>query len=89
MASICITDKTETGDVDNVPRPAVALKAAAAAANWEHATHHHRKAQLLYSVRGVLNCEVEYGVWIVPPQCAVWIPGDLHHSAWDQSMTGL
>ncbi|GAB1617462.1 AraC family transcriptional regulator [Pseudomonas sp. NGC7] len=49
--------------------------------DWEHAQHQHRKAQLLYSVRGILNCEIEEGVWIVPPQCAVWIPGDLPHSA--------
>lgn len=49
--------------------------------DWEHAKHHHRKAQLLYSVRGVLNCEIDDGVWIVPPQCAVWIPGGLEHAA--------
>ena len=39
--------------------------------DWERARHQHRKAQLLYSVRGVINCEIEDGVWIVPPQCAV------------------
>jgi hypothetical protein len=33
-----------------------------------------------YSLRGILNCEIEDGVWIVPPQCAVWMPGDLPHS---------
>lgn len=30
--------------------------------------------------RGVVRCEVEQSVWIVPPRCAVWIPGDLPHS---------
>ncbi len=48
---------------------------------WEQERHQHRKAQLLYSVKGMLNCEVEDGVWIVPPHCAVWIPGNLPHSA--------
>lgn len=81
MSSICITDQAETRNFDNVPRPVVALRAASVTQDWEHATHRHRKAQLLYSVRGILNCEVEDGVWIVPPQCAVWIPGDLPHSA--------
>lgn len=81
MSSIRITDQSGTKDFDNVPRPVVALRAASVAQGWEHATHRHRKAQLLYSVRGMLNCEIEDGVWIVPPQCAVWIPGGLQHSA--------
>jgi hypothetical protein len=37
--------------------------------------HHRRKA-----VRGIINCEVNDGVWIVPPQCAVRIPGGLIHA---------
>lgn len=68
-------------DTDNIPRAIVAMKGAIVRKDWEHATHSHRKAQLLYSVRGVVNCDVEDGVWIVPPQCAVWIPGGLPHSA--------
>lgn len=68
-------------DVDSIPRPVAALSASMVGKDWEQAKHHHRKAQLLYSVRGILNCEIEDGVWIVPPQCAVWIPGGLPHSA--------
>jgi AraC-like DNA-binding protein len=82
MSSIAVTDLTSTMDVDNVSRPVVALSATLVAKDWENATHQHRKAQLIYSVRGILNCEIEEGVWIVPPQCALWIPGDLPHSAW-------
>jgi len=81
MSRIAITDLTVARDVDDVPRPVVAMSATSVTKDWEHARHQHHKAQLLYSVRGVLNCEVEDGVWIVPPQCAVWIPGDLPHSA--------
>lgn len=81
MSRIAITDLITTQDVDNVPRPTVALSATSVTQDWEHAQHQHNKAQLLYSVRGILNCEVEDGVWIVPPQCAVWIPGNLPHSA--------
>ncbi|MBI0331262.1 AraC family transcriptional regulator [Burkholderia plantarii] len=81
MSSIAITDLTVSKDVDNVPRPVVALSAMPVTKDWEHARHRHRRAQLLYSVRGILNCEIEDGVWIVPPQCAVWIPGDLPHAA--------
>lgn len=67
--------------IDNDPRPVFAWGGTIVAKDWEHVTHQHRKAQLLYSVRGVLNCHIENGVWIVPPQCAVWIPGGLPHSA--------
>lgn len=81
MSSVDIHDVTAARDVDNVPRPVVALSATSVAKGWENARHQHHKAQLIYSVRGILNCEIEDGVWIVPPQCAVWIPGDLPHSA--------
>jgi AraC-like DNA-binding protein/mannose-6-phosphate isomerase-like protein (cupin superfamily) len=76
-----IGDVTVTLDVDGVARPVVAWGAAAVTKEWEHAQHQHRKAQLLYTVRGIINCQVEDGVWIVPPQCAVWIPGNLPHAA--------
>jgi len=81
MSSIAITDLPVTWDVDSVSRPVVALSATSVSKGWENAKHQHRKAQLIYSVRGILNCEIEHGVWIVPPQCAVWIPGDLPHAA--------
>ncbi|MFS2160769.1 helix-turn-helix domain-containing protein [Pseudomonas sp. Pseusp122] len=68
-------------DVDSIPRAVSALSASMVSQDWEYARHQHRKGQLLYSVRGVLNCETEEGVWIVPPQCAVWIPGGLAHSS--------
>ncbi|OPA91130.1 AraC family transcriptional regulator [Pseudomonas fluorescens] len=81
MSSIAITNLTVDWDVDSVSRPVVALSATSVKKDWENAKHQHRKAQLIYSLRGILNCEIEDGVWIVPPQCAIWIPGDLPHSA--------
>ncbi|HZX15848.1 MAG TPA: helix-turn-helix transcriptional regulator [Pseudomonas sp.] len=82
MSSIAISDLTVSPNVDSVSRPVLALSATLLAKDWENSRHQHRKAQLIYSVRGILNCEIEDGVWIVPPQCALWIPGDLPHSAW-------
>lgn len=81
MSSIAITDPAASRDVDSVSRPVVALSARSVTKDWESATHQHHKAQLIYSVRGILTCEVKGGIWIVPPQCAIWIPGDLPHSA--------
>jgi AraC-like DNA-binding protein/quercetin dioxygenase-like cupin family protein len=81
MSRLAIDRVNPRRDFDHVPRPVVALSATSVASDWENARHQHHKAQLIYSVRGILNCEIEDGVWIVPPQCALWIPGDLPHSA--------
>jgi AraC-like DNA-binding protein/mannose-6-phosphate isomerase-like protein (cupin superfamily) len=68
--------------VDEVPRALVAANAVTSLESLEQSPrHHHRRAQLLFTVRGVMNCEVQDAVWIVPPQCAVWIPGGLPHTA--------
>ncbi|WP_223441617.1 AraC family transcriptional regulator [Pseudomonas sp. BF-R-19] len=80
MANTANKDTFTKWDVDSFSRPVVALSASMVSKDWEQASHQHRKAQLLYSVRGILNCEIEDGVWIVPPQCAVWIPGGLSHA---------
>ncbi|WJV52359.1 helix-turn-helix transcriptional regulator [Prodigiosinella aquatilis] len=74
-------DSAVLPDVDNIPRPVSAMRASMVSKGWEQERHQHRKSQLIYSVRGMLNCEIEDGVWIVPPHCAVWIPGNLPHSA--------
>ncbi|ASG23530.1 AraC family transcriptional regulator [Nitrospirillum viridazoti CBAmc] len=46
----------------------------------EMPVHVHRKGQLVLTLRGIVRCEAEQSVWIVPPRCAVWIPGDIPHS---------
>ena len=43
------------------------------------AAHRHRRAQLLYSVQGVMTVGTEAGSWVVPPQRAVWIPPGMLH----------
>lgn len=42
--------------------------------------HQHRKGQLILALRGAITCEVENAMWMVPPQYAVWIPGQIPHS---------
>ncbi|QJI28904.1 helix-turn-helix transcriptional regulator [Pseudomonas sp. ADAK18] len=68
-------------DVDAVPRAVVAAGASSDAERWEHAQHQHRRGQLMYTLRGVIHCDIEEGIWIVPPQCALWIPGGISHAA--------
>lgn len=69
-------------DPDAVPRPVLAVGTTTVLGpeGMELGAHHHRKAQLMYVGRGVLTCEGSRGLWIVPPQCAVWIPGGTRHT---------
>ncbi len=65
---------------EDVPRAVVAFGVDMVTKGVEMATHAHRKAQLLLTLRGVVRCEADKSVWIVPPRCAVWIPSDHPHS---------
>jgi AraC-like DNA-binding protein len=41
--------------------------------------HAHRRAQLIHASEGVLTVRTSAGLWVVPPQRAVWIlPGTAH-----------
>lgn len=42
--------------------------------------HQHRKGQLILALRGAITTEVKNAMLMVPPQYAVWIPGQLPHS---------
>jgi AraC-like DNA-binding protein len=66
-------------EVDAPSRKVVGLGIEMVTAGLELDFHSHRKAQLLLSLCGVLTCEAESGIWIVPPQCAIWIPGGMTH----------
>jgi AraC-like DNA-binding protein/quercetin dioxygenase-like cupin family protein len=64
---------------DDVPRAIAAVGGRLFTKGMEVAVHQHRKAQLVLTLRGIVRCEADDGVWIVPPQCAVWIPGGVLH----------
>lgn len=74
-------DKADWIDPDAVPRAVVTFGTAMADVGaFELEPHRHRKGQVLLVHSGALTCEVEGGLWIVPPRSAVWIPGDALHS---------
>ena len=75
-------DDDDRDDPDLVPRPVMTVGQTfvVGADGIEVGAHHHRKAQLIYMARGALTCEVSQGLWIVPPQCAVWNQGGMRHS---------
>ncbi|KAF1007145.1 MAG: HTH-type transcriptional regulator NimR [Luteibacter sp.] len=62
-----------------VARPVVA-RANVYPASFELATHHHRRAQLLYASQGTVAVTTPDGAWIAPPERAVWIPPTMPHS---------
>jgi AraC-like DNA-binding protein/quercetin dioxygenase-like cupin family protein len=66
---------------DDVPRPVVTYGVAVAGVSrFELEPHRHQKGQLILSQRGALTCEVEGGLWMVPPGSAIWIPGGALHA---------
>ena len=73
--------ESEWIDPDDVPRPIVAFGAAMSDVDgFELDRHSHRKGQIMLVQRGALSCEVEGGLWIVPPRSAIWIPGGALHA---------
>lgn len=41
--------------------------------------HWHTRAQLLYAIEGVMMIRSAEGIWVVPPNRALWITAHLHH----------
>ncbi|MGV6876287.1 AraC family transcriptional regulator [Pseudochelatococcus sp. B33] len=73
-------DSVEEPGLFDIPRDVIAFGADLIAPRIEVGLHDHRRAELLLTLRGAVTCEAEQGVWIAPPHCAVWIPGDLPHN---------
>jgi AraC-like DNA-binding protein/mannose-6-phosphate isomerase-like protein (cupin superfamily) len=73
----------EWGDhnIDNIPRPMVAAGLSQNASEWELPEHQHFKCELIYTVRGILTCEVNDTLWAVRPQSAIWIPSKTLHKS--------
>lgn len=42
--------------------------------------HHHRCAQLLHALSGVVIVNTDYGSWVVPPGRGVWMPAHTRHN---------
>ncbi|EHJ47411.1 transcriptional regulator, AraC family [Solidesulfovibrio carbinoliphilus subsp. oakridgensis] len=68
-------------DPDLTDRPAVARQLDFADHGAEVPRHAHRKGQLILALRGAVTCTADNEIWIVPPNCGVWIPGGVPHSA--------
>lgn len=67
-------------DVDDLSAPVIAVRVDVSDTNAEVPDHWHRKGQLVFALGGAVTCRVPSGWWMVPPHCAVWIPGGMTHS---------
>ncbi|MBU0726380.1 MAG: helix-turn-helix transcriptional regulator [Alphaproteobacteria bacterium] len=80
----------EVRGLEDVPRPVVPL-----AIDFPDGhiipPHTHRRAQLIYAARGVMTVSVTQakggakgggggGLWVIPPQRALWMPAGIDHS---------
>ena len=43
------------------------------------AMHSHPRGQLLYAAEGVMQVRTAQGLWVIPPQRALWVPCGLAH----------
>lgn len=42
--------------------------------------HVHERAQLIYATAGAMRVSTDTGMWMVPPQRALWMPAGVRHS---------
>jgi AraC-like DNA-binding protein len=69
---------TDPADYQAVPR-AVAAMPKDFPAGFEIAPHQHERPQLIYATTGTMRVSTGEGVWIVPPQRAMWMPAGTRH----------
>jgi len=63
-----------------VDGPVIGMRVSVADQAGEVPVHRHRQGQLVLTLAGGVTCEVSDSIWMVPPRCAVWIPGEMPHS---------
>ena len=70
---------TDPLDYQRVPR-AVAAMPKDFASGYEVLPHVHERAQLIYATGGAMRVSTDDGMWMVPPQRALWMPAGVRHS---------
>ncbi|MDP9762510.1 MULTISPECIES: AraC family transcriptional regulator [Agrobacterium] len=60
--------------------PAMAFRVDFADYEAEGHQHQHPQGQLILALHGAVTCTAKSGVWVVPPDCGLWVPGGVPHS---------
>lgn len=63
---------------DEVPRDVIATERRYPS-GFVHPDHTHARGQFAYAAQGAMTVRTAAGNWIVPPQCAVWLPAEVPH----------
>lgn len=73
-----VRKSTNSADYLRAPR-AVGAMAKDFPAGYQIPPDTHTRGQFLYAVSGVMSVDTAHGLWVVPPERAVWVPpGTLH-----------
>lgn len=77
-----MSKKRQTAVLDDMgdPRYFLTTHAYDYYAGFRTPEHYHNEDQLLYAAKGVMTVRTPQGIWVVPPQRAVWIPAKIPHS---------
>lgn len=73
------SDKLPLSFADQYSQPAVVLRTPIAPQIEETPWHQHKRGQLILPLSGAVISYIADGIWVVPPRCAVWIPGNVPH----------
>jgi AraC-like DNA-binding protein len=74
------TEADEIVDPQEIPRAVSAFGLEFTGQSPEYQPHAHPKAELILTVRCLVTCDVAKGRWMVPAQCALWIPSGMSHN---------
>jgi AraC-like DNA-binding protein len=69
---------TDAADYQDAPG-AIAAMPKDFVAGFEILPHSHQRAQLIYATTGTMRVATDGGVWVVPPQRALWMPAGVRH----------
>ncbi|AMD47536.1 AraC family transcriptional regulator [Bordetella holmesii F627] len=67
-------------NMETLRSPAVGIRVDVSDIQSEVPVHRHQQGQLVLALKGAAICEVADALWMVPPHCAVWVPGMMPHS---------
>jgi AraC-like DNA-binding protein/quercetin dioxygenase-like cupin family protein len=83
-----IDRSTNPADYQHLPG-AVAAMPKDFAAGFEILPHRHERAQLIHATAGTMRVLTDDGVWVVPPQRALWMPAGIDHGIFMLSDTTM
>ena len=64
---------------EDIQRPMVGVQITMTENTAAFPPHSHPSGQLIMTLEGAVSCEVHDALWMVPPNCVVWIPGMVRH----------